>query len=290
MSSSVPNYYGDFKCIASDCKNNCCIGWEIDIDALTFDFYKGIKGEFGDKIRKNIAHEPSPHFLLGENDRCPFLEKNGLCEIINNLSQTALCQICSDHPRFRNFLPSGEEIGLGLCCEAAAELILGQKEKFEIKTEVSDSFINFRQKIFDILQNDNKEFPERLEEMLSLCGGKAPRDDINYWQDVYKNLERLDSRWDTYLEKLKKPYFYKKFQKIYENLACYFVFRHFSLYNEGYGFDIISSFVVLSVFVIAGLIQENSSFEDIVAVVRMYSSEIEYSEENMEDLLTIIES
>ena len=27
-----PDYYPEFRCSASACKHNCCIGWEIDID------------------------------------------------------------------------------------------------------------------------------------------------------------------------------------------------------------------------------------------------------------------
>ena len=35
-----PNYYYEFKCIASDCRHNCCIGWKIDIDDETEINYK----------------------------------------------------------------------------------------------------------------------------------------------------------------------------------------------------------------------------------------------------------
>ena len=27
-----PAYYKAFRCIGSDCTENCCIGWEIDVD------------------------------------------------------------------------------------------------------------------------------------------------------------------------------------------------------------------------------------------------------------------
>ena len=28
----VPDYFSEFSCIAGDCKDSCCLGWEIDID------------------------------------------------------------------------------------------------------------------------------------------------------------------------------------------------------------------------------------------------------------------
>ena len=36
----VPNYYKDFLCIADKCRHSCCIGWEIDIDEETLEFYE----------------------------------------------------------------------------------------------------------------------------------------------------------------------------------------------------------------------------------------------------------
>ena len=80
-------------------------------------------------LKSNIEFCEIPHFKLGVNERCPFLNNNGLCDIIINLGEDMLCQICSDHPRFRNFYECFTEIGLGLTCEAAAKIILTKKEK-----------------------------------------------------------------------------------------------------------------------------------------------------------------
>ena len=37
-----PAYYKAFRCIGSDCTENCCIGWEIDVDEDTLAYYKSI--------------------------------------------------------------------------------------------------------------------------------------------------------------------------------------------------------------------------------------------------------
>ena len=37
MVNVYPGYYSGFRCIADKCKNNCCIGWEIDIDKESYD-------------------------------------------------------------------------------------------------------------------------------------------------------------------------------------------------------------------------------------------------------------
>ena len=36
-----PTYLKEFKCIGGECKDSCCIGWDIDIDKITFrQYYK----------------------------------------------------------------------------------------------------------------------------------------------------------------------------------------------------------------------------------------------------------
>ena len=40
MKIRVPEYFKDFKCIASKCEDTCCAGWGIVIDDATYDRYK----------------------------------------------------------------------------------------------------------------------------------------------------------------------------------------------------------------------------------------------------------
>ena len=127
MKIYVPDYYNDFQCIKDKCKHSCCIGWEIDIDEDTLDYYKSVKGDFGRRLSDNISYEDTPHFILGEKERCPFLNSSNLCDIYINLGKEHLCEICSNHPRFVNVFSQREEWGLGMCCEAAANIILNKK-------------------------------------------------------------------------------------------------------------------------------------------------------------------
>ena len=137
MKTFVPGYYKDFKCIADKCKNSCCIGWEIDIDDDTLGIYKKVEGAFGERLKKCISVGDESCFILEAGERCPFLYANNLCDIYIELGEEKLCQICSDHPRFRNFFDSRIEMGLGLCCEAAADLILDWEKPFEL-TAIED--------------------------------------------------------------------------------------------------------------------------------------------------------
>ncbi len=137
MKLIAPEYYTKFHCIADKCRHSCCVGWEIAIDPDKLVYYRSIEGEFGARLQKGIAEaDDAAQFILDDEERCPFLNRTGLCDMITALGEDALCQICRDHPRFRNFYADRTEIGLGLCCEAAGELILSQQEKLTLITSL----------------------------------------------------------------------------------------------------------------------------------------------------------
>lgn len=48
----VPDYFSEFSCIAGECKDSCCLGWEIDIDEDSYEYYQTLPGEVGERLRK----------------------------------------------------------------------------------------------------------------------------------------------------------------------------------------------------------------------------------------------
>ena len=132
MKIIAPDYYADFRCIAGACRHTCCAGWEVDIDGESLARYRA-DGE----IAPYIDETDAPHFRLTDGERCPFLNKENLCELILRRGEDILCQICRDHPRFRNYWTDRTEIGLGLVCEEAARLILSRPEPMQL-VELSD--------------------------------------------------------------------------------------------------------------------------------------------------------
>lgn len=214
MKVFAPNYYKKFSCIADKCKHSCCIGWEIDIDDATYERYKNTHTNFGKKLNDNIAiNNDCAYFKLRDNDRCPFLNKNNLCEIILNLGEESLCQICSDHPRFRNYYSDRVEIGLGLTCEEAARIIINENEKFEL-IEIDEAkeigivyddeteFFKIRNEIFKIIECEDS-FETLIERLLNKFNIKIPEKSVYDWVDIYLKLERLDNVWSEMLERIK---------------------------------------------------------------------------------------
>jgi len=121
MLHRVPDFYDKFHCIADKCTDSCCIGWEIDVDENTQRKYNQVQGPFAQCLKENIE---DGHFKLREGDRCPFLNEQGLCEIYRNLGESALGDICREHPRFVEVYGDIKEQGVGLCCEEAVRLLL----------------------------------------------------------------------------------------------------------------------------------------------------------------------
>lgn len=131
-----PSYYDEFHCIASACRDSCCIGWEIDIDRESLERYKQVDGPLGERLRRAVT-EDGCFRLTGEEERCPFLNGEGLCDLILELGEASLCEICREHPRYYEWYGSlRKEAGIGLCCEAAARLILkgGSLERTALET------------------------------------------------------------------------------------------------------------------------------------------------------------
>lgn len=295
MIYAYPEYYKDFKCIAGECSHSCCIGWEIDIDGETAERYRRVGGELGQRMKSCINWQAEqPHFILDDGERCPFLNKDNLCDIILGLGEDSISQICTDHPRFRTFLSEREEIGLGLCCEEAARMILGREEPFMLIEEGEgeysldeDALMDVREAVFEIVSGEGR-ISERMDALLELCGAEMAERSIAQWARFYLSLERLDEEWTACLEHLARANveeeallsFMESHGRECRNLLSYFIYRHFfTALDDG---DIASkaAFAVLSVKMIMAL--GLSLGGETAEYARMYSSEIEYSGENLD--------
>ena len=286
MKLLVPDYYNDFRCIADKCRHSCCIGWEIDIDEDTLELYSSIGGKFGKRLRDSISHDDCPHFTLSQGNRCPFLDSQGLCEIITELSDGALCDICADHPRYRNYFEDRIEMGLGLCCEEAARIILSKTSKTylsDIDSGEKATIDDERQKILDILQNREKPFAERLSALYKF-------EDLDY-SFLLLSLERLDNEWEKYIALLSenKSADLSQFDTVFEQLAVYFILRHTAEdFENGLLFSAFSVYIIQKL--CAALKCRNGvlTFPEILDICRMYSSEIEYSDQNIIRIISAI--
>ena len=205
-----------------------------------------------------------------------------------------MCQICDDHPRFRNFLPGYTEIGLGLCCEGAAQLILSQEESvqflsegnWEEKAPDAEALLALRQQAFAIVQDRSLSIDRRMDKLLLLCHACEPGHPAD-WVDVFLELERLDEGWTAMLQKLEQDGKTIPVPDVpdvqWEQLLVYFLYRHFLTAWEDGDVGSKAGFAVLSVRLLRclkGLFPQ----VELAELARMYSAEVEYSTENLDIL------
>ncbi len=284
-----PNYFKCFSCKASECKHNCCIGWEINIDEKTIEKYKKAKCGFLKDVKNSINNSS---FVLTQNKRCPFLNEDNLCKIIINSGEKSLCDICREHPRFYNFVAGRYEAGLGISCEEAAKLILEFDKKVKIKgvhmcTSFEDrNFLKLRKKIFKSLQNDRIPLSKRIEIFEDIYDY-----DFVKSYEMFINLEKLSDERDKYFERIKEGEIKcfdiidnLKWQKAFENLLLYFVYRHFTsanIYKLKFALFCMQTIAII-------FANSNENIETFIDIARVFSSEIEYSPENTEYILNFV--
>ncbi len=297
MKLFAPDYYPEFACIAGACRHSCCIGWEIDVDPDTREYYHTVPGEIGKRLAENIDDSGEAScFRLGADERCPFLNQDNLCDLILTLGEGALCQICDDHPRFRNFFSDRTEIGLGLCCEAAGKLILMRQDPVrlilleddgedEIPDEEEAQLIALRDRLIAIAQDRSMTLDARIKRILAASGLQPTLS-----PEFLLTLERLDETWADKLslcQNSPKP-LSQNWEIPFENLLTYLIYRHLpgALEDGELSARIAATAVLCQLIrtIFAQLpIQDESTLIDLT---RQFSSEIEYSDENLTSILT----
>ncbi len=292
MGIYAPAYYTRFACRGGACRHTCCRGWEIDIDAETYAVYQKTPGDIGNRLRENIVTDgEGAHFRLLKDERCPFLNHDNLCDLILELGEQSLCQICRDHPRYRNFFESRTEIGLGLSCESAAALILEGEEKpsmvcisGEADGEIPEDeayFFALREEILDVI------FKAESIADLACCFGVSLPSPGDYYP-IYRGLTVLHKTWHEKLSRLLKtrkavPHLDMPTRQ----LIAYFVCRHLAdcffdgRLHVGLAFCLHGAELVL---------YASDSETDFLETARQYSEEIEYAAENMESIFNMLES
>ena len=292
MKLFAPKYYEKFKCIADKCTHSCCIGWEIGVDKNALELYRSLEGDYKDKIINSIDFSHTPHFILGENERCPHLDERGLCRIITNYGSESLCEICREHPRFYNDTPRGKEVGLGMACEEACRIILNSNDydtfvQLENDNEELDIFefdpTAERAKIYAVLKDCSLTLEDKLKKIYFEYRVSPFMLVDNKWQEIIGGLEYLDQiHKELFLSYSSYATITKEAEPYLERALAYFIYRHCS---EAYDYEDFCARLGFCLFcerLLCSII--NSSNEEIVTLARIVSEEIEYSTDNTEQI------
>ena len=250
MKLRYPDYYEKFSCIADRCEDTCCAGWEIDVDDDSYEYYMQVPGKFGERIRDSIKEYQTDEedayechgFILREGKRCPFLNENNLCDMILELGENAICDVCTYTPR--NFLEYGNarEISISPSCAEAGRLIFGSRKKVgfterEIpeeldftesaeELEIAAVVKNARDTAIGILQNREKEICQRICDFMiyakevQSCLNKNKTEQIPY-NTIKERMEEKRKELLDLTEKKKDFFlFFQKRMKSFNELDC----------------------------------------------------------------------
>lgn len=293
MKLYAPKYYEDFKCIADKCTHSCCIGWEIDVDKATYVRYKKSNNEYAKTVLQSIENCDTPHFKLTCEDRCPHLNSKGLCEIIINMGEDYLCNICREHPRFYNFTNYGQEAGIGMSCPEACRIILNSDDynDFEViargagDLEIIDyDALQDRDKIYSILKNKSISLESKLNEICQSYGIDLKTVNNEAYLECINSLEYLDnSHRSLFSEFLIEPRVSKNNEKHLERALAYFIYRHCTEALSIEDFKNSLYFCLFCEALLASLIEDKRE-EEVYELARILSEEIEYNTDNIEKI------
>ena len=198
--------YNKFQCIADKCKYTCCDGWDIGIDNNTYDKWKEDKAY---NILKNIktiecGNKKSYCVKKETEERCPFLDSKGLCDIVKTYGEEYLSSTCKRFPRIENNFFDRKELTLSCACPVVVDIIGENDAEVDINSEVSSDLIEL--KIRDVIVAIIKEEGFLLEYKLILCYemllGILNEEDGIYDEllDKYKNRQYINERIKDYSE------------------------------------------------------------------------------------------
>ena len=292
-----PSYYKKFSCIAEKCRHSCCIGWEISVDEETLAKYK--RDGRKDILKHLSESDDGCEIILGDGERCPFLDECGLCRIISEKGDAYTSAICREHPRFYHRVGEVCEVGVGAVCEEAARLILSETDfssmclvgehSGDTADETDFDSISHRNEIYVLISRMDLSYREKIDEISE----KYRVTDKLYsdFSEIFSELEYLDEE-NLSLFALGAVEVRKEMQEFALRFFAYLIFRHVSVAidKENLRARVGFCLLLLRMFENAMAKQGTLTLVDAADIARRISSEIEYSEENTSALIFEFES
>lgn len=320
MIVTQPDYYDCFACIAGDCPDSCCIGWQVIPDQDHLDYYRTIEGPLGEEIRRGIVEiDGEPSFALC-NGRCCMLREDGLCKIQYTLGEEALSKICGFYPRFITELGLIREQGLSISCPEVARMILTRRDPITFKTYQTDEPLRYyhdveperilavrkgRDEAMAVLQDPTLSLAQtmkkiiyigldvddvELEEPLSITPDikMSPEDFCRLRARMYYlfiSLERLRPRWTDILEQGHRGNALNSLDEdiSWKQLLGYYLFKYSLRSAMDDNFLQWASLSVMSVILLQDLLYNQTG--DMLDLVQLYAKETEHNDENIDVLM-----
>ncbi|MEG2288393.1 MAG: flagellin lysine-N-methylase [Clostridium sp.] len=207
--------YDEFRCIADKCMFTCCDGWDVSIDANTYNKWKQ-KSDKSDYILSNVKMKKCGserlYFINKETkEPCPFLDKGGLCYIVKSHGEEYLSSTCHMFPRIENIFEDKKELSLSCACPEVVELISRITGKINMTSENETKLKNHllelktREVLVNIMQQEKISLDHKLiisfQMLLTIMENEEfEKDTLMEELDNYESIEYMQGLIDMYEE------------------------------------------------------------------------------------------
>lgn len=301
-----PTFYKDFKCIAGDCPDSCCQGWEVDADADSLEYYNTLDStlEIKQRIDRVLSKDEFDNniFTLAPKKRCPFLNDENLCDMHIAIGGEHTPYTCRTFPRFIYDFGGTREIGVSFSCPVASDMMY-TLDSFDFEQEITDeppslndidatlyyTLYKAREQAYSIVKDRSVPINERLKNLLSFTLELQAKindypDGSSYYVsfiDVFNNPELINPQWTQRVNNADiKPV---SNSVANENIAMYFIYKYFlqAVYDE----DVLSKAKMAVVGVLV-----NTYFGEDSWGIHLWSKETEHSQYNMDRYKALLKS
>ena len=301
-----PTFYKDFKCIAGDCPDSCCQGWEVDADADSLEYYNTLDStlEIKQRIDRVLSKDEFDNniFTLAPKKRCPFLNDENLCDMHIAIGGEHTPYTCRTFPRFIYDFGGTREIGVSFSCPVASDMMYAL-DSFDFEQDITDELPSLndidatlyytlykaREQAYSIVKDRSVPINERLKNLLSFTlelqakindYSDGSSDDVSFI-DVFNNPELINPQWTQRVNNADiKPV---SNSVANENIAMYFIYKYFlqAVYDE----DVLSKAKMAVVGVLV-----NTYFGEDSWGIHLWSKETEHSQYNMDRYKALLKS
>ncbi|MDK0926725.1 flagellin lysine-N-methylase [Clostridium perfringens] len=164
--------YNDFKCTADKCKFTCCEGWDINIDKDTYERWEKDEKDSNyllNGVKTKECNGKEEYFIKKETfEKCPFLDCEGLCNIVKSHGEGYLSKTCHSFPRMNNDFGHKRELSLSCACPEVIEILDKIHEKIGMEPKSSNDEeedlleLKIRESLINIIYEDKFSLDERL--------------------------------------------------------------------------------------------------------------------------------
>lgn len=204
-SALIPVFYQHFRCLAQDCRDNCCLeDWGIYFNKNDYlrlrrlDAPPALRERLDRGVRLVEQETRSDSYygrfnLEASGGHCPLLNEGGLCDLQRACGHNVLPRICITYPRKSHYTTAAKEYSLSPSCEGVLQLLWDlpggvefveealpkaewRKISFPRQGNLLPYFAPVRETFFDILQNRAMSLTERML-CLGICAQRLQHED-----------------------------------------------------------------------------------------------------------------